>query len=326
MGAAVCSLVGGFALGYATSDLKHRIFRKRERNEVQVAIKKIKKYVKRRVRKLQKKVKKQGVGLKVSIKKTRAHFKSQKALLARKADAEVVAVRLRSLLERRHVVTAAAGKDDACTQEQQPERREGGPPAEAAGQEEAMATAELGAGAPAAQGAAPGGEGEVGIHCAPEGHRKVFTFTQARDGKERLLLHASEPLAQERRTPPLLPTQEGGRARDGKRSRSAEVERLRAKHPDRVPVICEACTSSPTSRLLPSSDLKFLVQEGMSGGELRDRVIKKLERRIGAHMPSGAIHLTVCGSPLRLDTTVSETYKRHQGEGGFLRILYSAAE
>merc|ERR1719491_801453 len=96
-------------------------------------------------------------------------------------------------------------------------------------------------------------EGAVGSHCADLDCAEVpETAVICCPGDS---LHTNEP----------------------KRSRCAKVQRLCATHPGRIPVICRASESSQSAGLFASTELNVLVPEGLSGAEMKERVIQKHE-------------------------------------------------
>lgn len=130
MGAAICSL-GAFAAGFAASELKSYIGNKRKFDQLEAEVSKV-----------AKKVRRQEMDLRVSAARTRGRFKTQHAVLARKADAAFVAEKLGSKVSIQDVDTLVTSKVAHLT---------GQPPVQAPGQATGSSTVEVDA---------------VGNHCA----------------------------------------------------------------------------------------------------------------------------------------------------------------
>lgn len=97
--------------------------------------------------------------------------------------------------------------------------------------------------------------------------------------------------------------------------RKAEAQRIRAKYPDRIPVIVEKASDSD----LPDIDkTKFLVPSDLSIGQfiyvVRKRITLKAEK---------AIYLFVNNTLPPTSALMSQIYKEHKDEDGFLYIQFS---
>jgi len=97
--------------------------------------------------------------------------------------------------------------------------------------------------------------------------------------------------------------------------RKAEAQRIRAKYPDRIPVIAEKASDSD----IPDIDKKkYLVPADLSVGQfvyvIRKRIKLKAEKAIFIFVnntlpPTGAL--------------MAQIYKEHKDEDGFLYVTYS---
>jgi len=97
--------------------------------------------------------------------------------------------------------------------------------------------------------------------------------------------------------------------------RKAEAQRIRAKYPDRIPVIAEKAADSD----IPDIDKKkYLVPADLSVGQfvyvIRKRIKLKAEK---------AIFIFVNNSLPPTAALMSQIYKEHKDEDGFLYVTYS---
>tara|TARA_Y100000389_G_C17456578_1_gene518567 strand:- start:602 stop:946 length:345 start_codon:yes stop_codon:yes gene_type:complete len=98
--------------------------------------------------------------------------------------------------------------------------------------------------------------------------------------------------------------------------RSGEAERIREKHPDRVPVICE---KSPNDTLLPKINrVKYLVPCDLVIAQF----IYIIRKRINIE-PENAIFLFVKGNIPLSSELVASVYEKDRDEDGFLYVTYS---
>ena len=103
--------------------------------------------------------------------------------------------------------------------------------------------------------------------------------------------------------------------------RKRESERIRAKYPNRIPVIVERDTRSDVSDI---DRCKFLVPNDLTVGQLTFVIRKRI--KLGA---TDALFCFVVGSDsvTTLPPTggmLSDVYKNHQNEDGFLYVRYAS--
>ena len=97
--------------------------------------------------------------------------------------------------------------------------------------------------------------------------------------------------------------------------RKAEADKVRDRHPDRLPVICEKVEGSAIQDLDKN---KFLVPSDLTVGQfvlvVRKRVLLEPEKAIflfiGDSVPPNGAHM-------------SDLYAKHKDEDGFLYVKYS---
>lgn len=97
--------------------------------------------------------------------------------------------------------------------------------------------------------------------------------------------------------------------------RKAEAEKIRTKHPDRVPVIVERV---PSSQVCDIDKRKYLVPSDISAAQLMWIVRKRIQLP-----PEKALFLFVDTMMPQSSMTVGEMYSKHADEDGFLYIAYS---
>mmetsp|Transcript_8960 Transcript_8960/g.25705 ORF Transcript_8960/g.25705 Transcript_8960/m.25705 type:complete len:123 (+) Transcript_8960:101-469(+) len=104
--------------------------------------------------------------------------------------------------------------------------------------------------------------------------------------------------------------------------RCAEAKRIVAKHPDRIPVICER---SARSDLPDIEKKKFLVPGTMLCGEFKYIVHKHLNQAQSEAIASDqTVYLFVGSTSPKTGAMMSEIYEQHKAGDGFLYITYSA--
>jgi len=112
-----------------------------------------------------------------------------------------------------------------------------------------------------------------------------------------------------------------GKARTTKGSWE-EARRIRERHPDKVPIICER---SPYAAGLPDlAASKFLVPGGMACGEFKYMIHKQLRARSGDGSAEQTIYMFVDGLAPKTSTPMADLYAKFCAEDGFLYITYSA--
>jgi len=102
--------------------------------------------------------------------------------------------------------------------------------------------------------------------------------------------------------------------------RAADAQRILAKYPDRIPVVCEKASRSD----LPDIEKKkFLVPGTMLLGEFK-YIIHKHISQTSALSADQTIYLFANGASPKTGAVISELYEQHKAPDGFMYISYSA--
>ena len=103
---------------------------------------------------------------------------------------------------------------------------------------------------------------------------------------------------------------------DPTEKRCAEAKRIRAKYPDRIPVICER--ASKESSLPPIDKKKYLVPSDLTVGQFVYVIRKRIKLA-----PEKAIFI-FCNKDLpHTADLMQRVYETHKAEDGFLYVEYS---
>jgi len=103
--------------------------------------------------------------------------------------------------------------------------------------------------------------------------------------------------------------------------RKAECERVREKHPNKIPIVCEIhpkdIIKQNTNHHQPLIKSKYLVNEDFTIAQFT-QVIRgkmKLDKNV-------AIFIIVCGQMVSSSQTIRTLYARYRNSDGFLYITY----
>lgn len=101
-------------------------------------------------------------------------------------------------------------------------------------------------------------------------------------------------------------------------ARKTESSKIRTKHPDRIPVICEKSAKSSTQ--IPDIDkIKFLIPNNMVFGQFVYVVRKRLQIQ-----PSQAVFLFINNTTLpQPSDSLTTLYEKYRDHDGFLYCKYS---
>jgi len=350
VGAALCAIGGAFASGFVASELKSRMCRKRKFDQLLEDVTAVKEQVK-----------KQEVELKVAVARTRGRFRTQRAVLAGKADAATVAEQLGAKVDSNGVDSLVASKVDECLAVQQQDviARPLPTPQERA-EVDLGAAATVGAAQSAAQHKRARSDLDLDALAARWSGAASSSTSAALNFRKRAEAEAdvsapapaaiwpavgsvteaaTEPAAEPAAEPPVAMDADAAvgihcatdvEERRAKRSRTTRKqspgrhtpEQLLAMYPDRIPVICKASEPSASG----SAVHKLLLPRGMSGRELKDILIKRVKRKSPSPFMADLVitSIMVDGAPLSLERPVAEAYGQREDKDSFLEVMYSA--
>lgn len=112
-----------------------------------------------------------------------------------------------------------------------------------------------------------------------------------------------------------MPTQSEFKSSHSQEKRKAEAQRIRTKYPDRVPVIAE---KDPNSDVPDIDRKKYLVPADLTVGQFVYVIRKRIKLK-----PEKAIFVFVKETLPATSALMSQIYKDHADEDGFLYITYS---
>jgi GABA(A) receptor-associated protein len=98
--------------------------------------------------------------------------------------------------------------------------------------------------------------------------------------------------------------------------RVAEINRILAKYPDRIPILIE---KNPGSDVPATTKCKFLVPGDMTMGQF----IYVIRKNLGTLPADKALFIYVNNSLPKMGDNLLSIYNKHKCEDGFLRIMYS---
>eukprot|EP00465_Bigelowiella_longifila_P000144 CAMPEP_0185251166 /NCGR_PEP_ID=MMETSP1359-20130426/609_1 /TAXON_ID=552665 /ORGANISM="Bigelowiella longifila, Strain CCMP242" /LENGTH=116 /DNA_ID=CAMNT_0027832945 /DNA_START=87 /DNA_END=437 /DNA_ORIENTATION=+ len=97
--------------------------------------------------------------------------------------------------------------------------------------------------------------------------------------------------------------------------RKNEADKIRAKYPDRIPVICEKAKKSD---IIDIDKKKYLVPADLTVGQFVYVIRKRIKLT-----PEKAIFIFVKNTIPPTGAVMSQIYKEHKDEDGFLYVTYS---
>lgn len=106
-----------------------------------------------------------------------------------------------------------------------------------------------------------------------------------------------------------------------------EAKRIREKHPDRIPILCERSAYSQLPQLVKN---KFAVPGEMSAGEFKYLVQKEIKKATPedgpGRLPEQTIYIFMNGVAPKCSARMAELYEQHCREDRFLWVKYSAEQ
>lgn len=98
--------------------------------------------------------------------------------------------------------------------------------------------------------------------------------------------------------------------------RKKESEKIRKKYPERIPIICE---KNEKSKIQDIDKKKYLVPQDLTVGQFVYVIRKKIKLK-----PQKAIFIFVNNTLPSPNLLMSQIYKDHKDEDGFLYLTYSS--
>jgi len=112
-----------------------------------------------------------------------------------------------------------------------------------------------------------------------------------------------------------MPTKSEFKSQHSLEKRKTEAQRIRQKYPDRIPVIAEKADGSD----IPDIDKKkYLVPADLSVGQFVYVIRKRIKLK-----PEKAIFIFVNNTLPPTASLMSQIYKEHKDDDGFLYVTYS---
>lgn len=108
------------------------------------------------------------------------------------------------------------------------------------------------------------------------------------------------------------------RKKYSKDTRTAEAARIRAKYPDRIPIIVEMDGGCNAKDIPKIDKQKFLVPADLTMGQFQYVVRKRIKMNC-----EKALFIFVNRRLVPTSQTISNTYEEHKHEDGFLYVIYS---
>jgi GABA(A) receptor-associated protein len=100
-----------------------------------------------------------------------------------------------------------------------------------------------------------------------------------------------------------------------------EAKRMRARYPDRVPVLCERAHASDLPDIARK---KFAVPGSMRCSEFKYIVYKQVAHSAGVGLAEQTIYVFIGGISPKTSATMADLYEQHGSDDGFLYVQYAA--
>jgi len=149
----------------------------------------------------------------------------------------------------------------------------------------------------------------------------VKKLGEAADAGARRLSETSSVPAPIRSCMQNLATRQDDSTREDFTALALEAQKMRAKFPNSVLVLCER---SAYSSLPTIAKNKFTVPGSMRAGEFKYLIHKQIAELSGGQRVDQTIYLFVNGCTLKTSTTMLDLFHQHVSEDGFLHVTYTA--